>query len=258
MSAMTTDKLERTLVSQFLAKGFPEMQARLEAGIRVLDVGCGNGTASLLLAKAFPKSTFVGLDISAEGVAKGTTSAAEAGLGNVSFVCGDAATMHTDPVTIKALGGAGSFQYITAFDAIHDQVRTIESMQQKLRSTHPCPCRSHRRARQRRWMPSTRCWQTMARSRSSTLTPAAALLTTPSTRLAPFSTAFLSSTACPSGAATAALAWAPCGAAPAPRPCSKTPSLKWWPPRSRPPTRSTWSIAAARRPSDGGGYFSKN
>lgn len=141
MSAMTTDKLERTLVSQFLAKGFPEMQARLEAGIRVLDVGCGNGTASLLLAKAFPKSTFVGLDISAEGVAKGTTSAAEAGLGNVSFVCGDAATMHTDPVTIKALGGAGSFQYITAFDAIHDQVRDnrIHATKTKKHSSLPLP-----------------------------------------------------------------------------------------------------------------------
>ena len=44
---------------------------RLEAGIRVVDVGCGLGTATIMLAEAFPKSRFVGVDYHEESIQPG-------------------------------------------------------------------------------------------------------------------------------------------------------------------------------------------
>ena len=38
------------------------VQAKLEAGARVADVGCGKGASTVLMAKAFPKSQFFGFD----------------------------------------------------------------------------------------------------------------------------------------------------------------------------------------------------
>ena len=42
---------------------------RLAAGIRVADVGCGTGHAVALMARAFPRSTFVGYDFAEDAIA---------------------------------------------------------------------------------------------------------------------------------------------------------------------------------------------
>jgi len=60
---------------------------RLEAGIRVADVGCGTGHCITLMARRFPKSTFVGYDFSEDGIAE--ARAAARGLTNASFVVQD-------------------------------------------------------------------------------------------------------------------------------------------------------------------------
>ena len=91
-----------------LADGLVE---RLQEGIDVADVGCGQGHAINLMAEAFPDSRFVGFDFSEEGVAAGRAEAASKGLDNASFEVRDAA----------ALGDAGRYDLVTAFDAIHDQ-----------------------------------------------------------------------------------------------------------------------------------------
>ena len=44
------------------------MHARLEQGIRVLDVGCGTGAAVLSMAAAYPKSTVYGVYIDEEAL----------------------------------------------------------------------------------------------------------------------------------------------------------------------------------------------
>src|SRR5436853_224508 len=70
---------------------------------------CGTGHCITLMARRFPKSTFVGYDISDAGIA--SARAAASGLANASFVVQDVAKLEV----------SAPFDLITAFDAIHDQ-----------------------------------------------------------------------------------------------------------------------------------------
>ena len=54
---------------------------RLEGGARVADVGCGHGASTILMAGAFPRSTFVGVDYHAASIENARARAAAAGLG---------------------------------------------------------------------------------------------------------------------------------------------------------------------------------
>lgn len=89
----------------------------LHRGIHVCDLGCAQGVATLLMAQAFPASRFIGIDISAEALDAARSNARAMGLTNVSFEQRDAAELR-HPNTLSA-----HFDYITAFDAIHDQTR---------------------------------------------------------------------------------------------------------------------------------------
>jgi SAM-dependent methyltransferase len=84
---------------------------RLETGLDVADVGCGEGHAVNLLGRAFPRSRFTGLDFSSEALAKARAEAVAWGLTNVEFVECD--VTHLDAVA--------AYDLVTAFDAIHDQ-----------------------------------------------------------------------------------------------------------------------------------------
>jgi SAM-dependent methyltransferase len=94
----------------------PGLTARLEAGISVLDVGCGSGRALVLMAATYPRSRFTGYDLSEEGVGLARAEAAKRGLDNVRFETRDAATF--DEV--------GRYALITTFDAIHDQAQPLQ------------------------------------------------------------------------------------------------------------------------------------
>ncbi len=89
----------------------PGLTDKLEAGIEVLDVGCGSGQAMILLAAKYPNSRFAGYDFSEEGIARARDEAAAKGLRNVRFEVRDAA----------AIGETARYDLITSFDAIHDQ-----------------------------------------------------------------------------------------------------------------------------------------
>ena len=84
---------------------------RLESGVRVADVGCGEGHAINLLARAYPASTFVGFDFSEDALVAARAEAAAWGLGNATFETRD----------VAALDAESDFDLVTAFDAIHDQ-----------------------------------------------------------------------------------------------------------------------------------------
>ncbi len=90
----------------------PGLTERLDAGIDVLDVGCGRGRALATLATRHPRSRFVGLDLSTEAIEHARSFTA--GLDNVEFVVGDAALLPTP-------WPEGSFDLVTTFDAVHDQ-----------------------------------------------------------------------------------------------------------------------------------------
>ena len=89
------------------------MTERLRSGITVADIGCGQGHAINLLARAFPASHFVGFDLGAEPIAAARAEAAEWGLTNAAFHECDVASLSSESV--------GAYDLVTAFDAIHDQ-----------------------------------------------------------------------------------------------------------------------------------------
>lgn len=95
------------------------VQAKLERGARVADVGCGAGGAVLLMARRFPESEFVGYDISRFALDRANSRLAEEGLTNVRFV---------DPRDEPMVDG-GPHDLVCTFDCIHDMTRPAEMMQ---------------------------------------------------------------------------------------------------------------------------------
>src|SRR3954466_15163839 len=53
---------------------------KLKAGAKVADLGCGHGSSTILMAQAFPNSTFVGSDYHEGSIATARERAAEAGV----------------------------------------------------------------------------------------------------------------------------------------------------------------------------------
>ena len=90
------------------------IEEKLEAGIRVLDIGCGKGRALLHLAERFPHSVFVGNDLSHEALDNARREATARGLNNIHFEQRDLTHFNRE-------AEADMFDWITAFDAIHDQ-----------------------------------------------------------------------------------------------------------------------------------------
>lgn len=84
---------------------------KLDSGIDVADVGCGSGHAINLMAERFPRSRFIGYDFSEEGIAAARVESSARSIKNADFQVMDAAK----------LGGPARFDFITTFDAIHDQ-----------------------------------------------------------------------------------------------------------------------------------------
>jgi len=86
------------------------VEAKLRAGARVADVGCGHGASTLLMAEAYPASRFVGIDYHAASIDTARERAAHAGVTDrASFVVAPAATYPGD-----------GFDLVTMFDCLHD------------------------------------------------------------------------------------------------------------------------------------------
>lgn len=94
----------------------PGLAERLAAGIRVLDVGCGSGRIINRLAEIFPNSQFVGLDLSTEAINNARAEASAKGLQNVRFIVKDLSDF-------DRTAEIESFDFITTFDAVHDQAK---------------------------------------------------------------------------------------------------------------------------------------
>jgi ubiquinone/menaquinone biosynthesis C-methylase UbiE len=126
MAEESAGVVDATLLSATLPL-VPGLVQRLEQGIDVLDVGCGQGHAINVMAKAFPNSRFTGFDFSEEGVAAGQKEAQALGLSNSRFVAKDVATMDD----------AQAYDLITAFDSIHDQAAPTRVLANVSRALRP-------------------------------------------------------------------------------------------------------------------------
>jgi SAM-dependent methyltransferase len=86
------------------------VQAKLERGAKVADIGCGHGASTIILAKAFPKSTFTGFDYHPESIEAARARARTAGVASrVSF----------EVASAQAFPGSG-YDLVACFDCLHD------------------------------------------------------------------------------------------------------------------------------------------
>jgi len=87
-----------------------DVKAKLEAGARVADVGCGKGASTLLMAQAFPKSKFFGFDYHDKSIEGARESARRAGVADrVTFEVSKA----------KEFPGR-DYDFVAVFDCLHD------------------------------------------------------------------------------------------------------------------------------------------
>jgi SAM-dependent methyltransferase len=95
---------------------------KLQLGARVADVGCGHGHSTVLMAEAFPSSTFVGFDTHEESIVAARANAEAAGVASrVEFRLVDA----------KSYDGE-AFDLVCLFDALHDMGDPVGAARQAL------------------------------------------------------------------------------------------------------------------------------
>ena len=92
------------------------IEAALERGIHVIDIGCGSGSVLVQLAESYPHSTFAGYDISQFALDRARAKVRERGLGNLSFH-----DPREDPLPNDA-----SVDLVLTFDCLHDMTRPGE------------------------------------------------------------------------------------------------------------------------------------
>lgn len=85
------------------------VQAKLAAGAKVADIGCGRGASTILMGKAFPSSEFIGYDYHAPSIEAARERAREAGVSNVRFDVAEATGYRER-----------EFDFIGFFDCLHD------------------------------------------------------------------------------------------------------------------------------------------
>ncbi|HEY2052510.1 MAG TPA: methyltransferase domain-containing protein [Solirubrobacterales bacterium] len=85
------------------------VEAKLNEGAKVADIGCGYGASTVLMAEAFPKSEFHGFDYHLESIDHAREAATDAGINNTDF---DVATAKDYPGT--------DYDLVAVFDCLHD------------------------------------------------------------------------------------------------------------------------------------------
>ncbi|HEY5819843.1 MAG TPA: class I SAM-dependent methyltransferase [Mesorhizobium sp.] len=82
---------------------------KLQRGAKVADVGCGHGISTVLMAEAFPNSTFIGYDFHEDSIREATAHARTHGVENARFEVGLAKDF-----------SARDLDLVTCFDCLHD------------------------------------------------------------------------------------------------------------------------------------------
>ena len=100
-----------------------------ESGISVVDVGCGVGVSTRIMAEHFPNSRFIGIDISDDLMKEALAQAANQNLRNVEFVCASAMDMDRD--------WSEKFDFLFMYNLVHDASRPEKVLQECLRVLKP-------------------------------------------------------------------------------------------------------------------------
>lgn len=112
-----TERLFRTGYENFMATqwmdAMPDVKAKLQSGAKVVDVGCGRGAALLVMAKAFPKSHFVGYDFYGPNVAYANELARREGLSE---------RLRFEERNANALPQSHDIDLVMTCDCLHDMV----------------------------------------------------------------------------------------------------------------------------------------
>lgn len=88
--------------------------AKLERGGHAADVGCGHGASTILLAKSFPASEFIGYDYHPASIETARQRAAAAGVSNAKFEVADAVSYDSTDL-----------DFIAFFDCLHDMADPV-------------------------------------------------------------------------------------------------------------------------------------
>ena len=97
------------LVTEWLP-ALTDVVPKLERGARVADIGCGHGASTIIMAQAFPASTFLGSDYHPASIEQARSRAEAAGVGD---------RVRFEVAGSDAFTGEG-YDLVTTFDALHD------------------------------------------------------------------------------------------------------------------------------------------
>lgn len=102
------------------------VEAKLKTGARVADVGCGHGASTVIMAREYPRSTFIGFDYHEDSIEVARSRAAEAGVADrVDFEVAPASGIP-----------GGPYDLVTTFDCLHDMGDPVGAAR-KVRASMP-------------------------------------------------------------------------------------------------------------------------
>ncbi len=117
-------------VANLLSLWIPSLdgiEAKLKSGIKVADIGCGHGSSTILMAKEFPESEFIGFDFHEPSIKTAQKRAQEAGLdNNIRFEVADSTNFP-----------GKNYDFVTIFDALHDMGNPSGVSEHVLHSLEP-------------------------------------------------------------------------------------------------------------------------
>ena len=99
---------EANLISSWIPS-LNGVEEKLKSGAKVADIGCGHAASTIIMAKAYPNSTFIGYDYHDKSIEHARQKAKEEGVNNVSF---EVSTAKTFP--------GNDYDFIAFFDCLHD------------------------------------------------------------------------------------------------------------------------------------------
>lgn len=119
-------RVPASVTESFAGVANPFSLGRLEPDERVLDLGCGAGTDSLVAAfMVGPEGSVTGIDMTPEMLAKARAGAAEAGLDNVTFVEGEADELPLPDERFDVVLSNGVIDLVPDKDAVFAELRRV-------------------------------------------------------------------------------------------------------------------------------------